>query len=33
MKAYTYAIDGDGKGKESDIPADLADAAKPRTTP
>jgi elongation factor G len=26
MKAYTYANDGDGKGKESDIPADLADA-------
>src|ERR1022692_769362 len=28
MKAYTYTPDGDGKGKESDIPADLADAAK-----
>ncbi len=28
MKAYTYALDGDGKGKESEIPADLADAAK-----
>ena len=27
MKAYTYAADGDGKGKESEIPADLADAA------
>jgi elongation factor G len=27
MKAYTYATDGDGKGKESDIPANLADAA------
>jgi elongation factor G len=27
MKAYTYAPDGDGKGKESEIPADLADAA------
>ena len=27
MKAYTYIVDGDGKGKESDIPADLADAA------
>ena len=27
MKAYTYANDGDGKGKESEIPADLADAA------
>jgi elongation factor G len=27
MKAYTYAIDGDGKGKEGDIPASLADAA------
>src|SRR5207253_8133564 len=28
MKAYTYTPDGDGKGKESDIPADMADAAK-----
>ncbi len=27
MKAYTYSSDGDGKGKESAIPADLADAA------
>ena len=27
MKAYTYAPDGDGKGKEGDIPASLADAA------
>ncbi|MGO4882900.1 MAG: elongation factor G [Bryobacteraceae bacterium] len=27
MKAYTYTPDGDGKGKESDIPGDLADAA------
>ena len=27
MKAYTYASDGDGKGKEGDIPADRADAA------
>ena len=27
MKAYTYTNDGDGKGKESDIPADRADAA------
>jgi len=27
MKAYTYTADGDGKGKESDIPADRADAA------
>ncbi len=27
MKAYTYAADGDGKGKEGEIPADLADAA------
>ena len=27
MKAYTYTPDGDGKGKESDIPADMADAA------
>jgi len=27
MKAYTYTADGDGKGKESDIPANLADAS------
>ena len=27
MKAYTYTTDGDGKGKEIDIPADMADAA------
>jgi elongation factor G len=27
MKSYTYALDGDGKGKEGEIPADLADAA------
>lgn len=27
MKAYTYALDGDGKGKEGEIPADLLDAA------
>lgn len=27
MKAYTYANDGDGKGKESEIPSDLAAAA------
>src|SRR5271170_626223 len=27
MKSYTYTNDGDGKGKESDIPANLADAA------
>jgi elongation factor G len=27
MKAYTYAADGDGKGKEGDIPGDLAEAA------
>ncbi|HWB84169.1 MAG TPA: elongation factor G [Bryobacteraceae bacterium] len=27
MKAYTYTTDGDGKGKEGDIPANLADAA------
>jgi len=27
MKAYSYTLDGDGKGKETDIPADLADAA------
>jgi elongation factor G len=28
MKSYTYTPDGDGKGKEGDIPGDLADAAK-----
>ena len=28
MKAYTYTPDGDGKGKEADIPGGLADAAK-----
>ncbi len=27
MKAYTYTNDGDGKGKEGDIPSGLADAA------
>ncbi|MBS1858001.1 MAG: elongation factor G [Acidobacteria bacterium] len=27
MKAFTYTPDGDGKGKEGDIPADMADAA------
>ncbi|HLH43024.1 MAG TPA: elongation factor G [Bryobacteraceae bacterium] len=27
MKAYTYTADGDGKGKEGDIPASLSDAA------
>ena len=27
MKSYTYAADGDGKGKEGEIPAELADAA------
>ncbi len=27
MKAITYTADGDGKGKESDIPADMAEAA------
>jgi elongation factor G len=27
MKAYTYTADGDGKGKEGDIPGDLAAAA------
>ena len=27
MKAYTYTPDGDGKGKESEIPANLEDAA------
>lgn len=28
MKAYTYDMGGNGKGKESNIPANLADAAK-----
>ncbi len=28
MKAYTYDMGGNGKGKEGDIPANLADAAK-----
>ena len=27
MKAFTYTADGDGKGKEGEIPADRADAA------
>ena len=27
MKAYTYTPDGDGKGKEGEIPADMAEAA------
>ncbi|HUP05453.1 MAG TPA: elongation factor G, partial [Bryobacteraceae bacterium] len=27
MKAYTYTPDGDGKGKEGEIPAELAEAA------
>ena len=27
MKAYTYTSDGDGKGKEGEIPANLAEAA------
>ena len=27
MKSYTYSVDGDGKGKEGEIPAELADAA------
>jgi elongation factor G len=27
MKAYTYANDGDGRGKETEIPAELRDAA------
>ena len=27
MKAYTYTSDGDGKGKEGEIPAEFADAA------
>ncbi len=28
MKAYTYTMGGDGKGKEGDIPANMAEAAK-----
>ncbi len=28
MKSYTYSMGGDGKGKEGDIPANLADEAK-----
>lgn len=28
MKAFTYTADGDGKGKEIDIPADMAEEAK-----
>jgi elongation factor G len=28
MKAYTYAMGGDGKGKEGEIPANLADEAR-----
>ncbi|HWB99840.1 MAG TPA: GTP-binding protein, partial [Bryobacteraceae bacterium] len=28
MKAYTYTPDGDGKGKEADIPADMEEAAR-----
>jgi elongation factor G len=28
MKSYTYTLDGDGKGKEGEIPADMAEAAK-----
>ncbi|HSP67363.1 MAG TPA: elongation factor G [Bryobacteraceae bacterium] len=28
MKAYSYTPDGDGKGKESEIPANMAEAAK-----
>src|SRR6266480_1273953 len=27
MKAYTYTADGDGKGKEGEIPGDMAEAA------
>jgi len=27
MKAYSYKLDADGKGQETDIPADMADAA------
>jgi elongation factor G len=28
MKSYTYTVDGNGKGKEGDIPAEMAEAAK-----
>ena len=28
MKSYTYTLDGDGKGKEGEIPADMQEAAK-----
>ncbi len=28
MKSYTYTLDGDGKGREGDIPAHLAESAK-----
>ncbi len=28
MKAYVYTVDGDGKGKETEIPAEYAEAAK-----
>ena len=31
MKAYTYTADGDGKGKEGEIPADLADCRQGRS--
>ena len=27
MKAYSYSVDGDGRGKEVEIPGDMADAA------
>jgi elongation factor G len=27
MKAYTYSVDGDGKGKEAEIPGEMAEAA------
>ena len=27
MKAYTYELGGNGKGKEAEIPADMAEAA------
>ena len=29
MKAYLYELDGDGKGKETEIPANLQEPLKP----
>ena len=31
MKAYTYEMGGNGKGKEIEIPANLKDARRKRT--